>query len=86
MAVNIELGRSASHWLALLAVESKEQAMAEAQRSTAEALKQRRKCEKAPALDIEKFTAEVASIFKSDLKRVRKTYDIDNSRAFTSDF
>lgn len=58
--------------------------MAETQQPTAEALKQRRKREKAAAkaaeLSIEKFTVEVAGIFKSDLKRVMKAHGIDNQQ------
>lgn len=58
--------------------------MAETQQPTAEALKQRRKREKAAAkaaaLGIEKFTVEVAGIFKSDLKRVMKAHGIDNQQ------
>ena len=46
----------------------------EEQQPTAEALKQRRKREKAAAKDavlgVEKFTVEVAGIFKADLKRL----------------
>ena len=46
----------------------------EEQQPTAEALKQRRKREKAAAKDaalgVEKFTIEVAGIFKADLKRL----------------
>lgn len=77
MAVNIELGRSARS-LAGTATSGIEGAgQAETQKSTVEALKQRRKCEKAAALDIEKFTVEVAEVFKPDLKRVN-AYGIDN--------
>jgi hypothetical protein len=65
-------------------VELKEQAMAETQQPTAEALKQRRKrekaAEKAAALGIEKFTVEVAGVFKADLQRVMKAHGIDNQQ------
>jgi hypothetical protein len=65
-------------------VESKEQAMAETQQPTAEALKQRRKREKAAAkaaaLGIEKFTVEVAGVFKKDLQRVMKAHGINNQQ------
>ncbi|MBV4552326.1 hypothetical protein HU742_014365 [Pseudomonas sp. SWRI102] len=58
--------------------------MAEEQQPTAEALKQRRKREKAAAraaaLGIEKFTVEVAGVFKADLKRVMKAHGIDNQQ------
>ncbi|WP_434695213.1 hypothetical protein J3P89_18360 [Pseudomonas sp. Z1-14] len=58
--------------------------MAEEQQPTAEALKQRRKREKAAAktaaLGIEKFTVEVAGVFKTDLKRVMKDHGIDNQQ------
>jgi hypothetical protein len=64
--------------------ELKEQAMAETQQLTAEALKQRRKREKAAAkaavLGIEKFIIEVAGVFKADLKRVMKAHGIDNQQ------
>lgn len=59
-------------------------AMAEEQQPTAEALKQRRKREKAAAKDaalgIEKFTVEVAGVFKADLKRFMKQHDLDNQQ------
>lgn len=58
--------------------------MAEEQQPTAEALKQRRKREKAAAkaaaLGIEKFTVEVAGVFKPDLKQVMKAHGIDNQQ------
>jgi chemotaxis methyl-accepting protein methylase len=58
--------------------------MAEEQQPTAEALKQRRKREKAAAkaaaLGIEKFTVEVAGIFKKDLQRVMKAHGINNQQ------
>ncbi|MBC3345395.1 hypothetical protein HU811_01945 [Pseudomonas sp. SWRI196] len=56
----------------------------EEKQPTAEALKQRRKREKAAAkaaaLGIEKFTVEVAGVFKADLKRVMKAHGIDNQQ------
>jgi len=58
--------------------------MTETQQPTTEALKQRRKREKAAAkaaaLGIEKFTVEVAGVFKPDLKRVMKAHGIDNQQ------
>jgi len=59
--------------------------MAEEQQvPTAEALKQRRKREKAAARDaalgVEKFTAEVAGVFKVDLKRLRKQHGFNNQQ------
>lgn len=58
--------------------------MAETQQPTAEALKQRRKREKAAAktaaLGIEKFTVEVAGIFKKDLQLVMKAHGINNQQ------
>jgi hypothetical protein len=58
--------------------------MAEEQQPTAEALKQRRKREKAAAkaaaLGIEKFTVEVAGVFKPDLKQVMKAHGINNQQ------
>lgn len=54
----------------------------EQQEPTSEALKQRRKREKAAAkyaaLGIEKFAVEVAGVFKSDLKKVMKNHGINN--------
>jgi hypothetical protein len=51
---------------------------------TAEAMKQRRKCEKAAAKDaalgVEKFTVEVAGVFKPDLKRVMKAHGINSQQ------
>jgi len=51
---------------------------------TAEAIKQRRKREKATAKDaalgIEKFTVEVAGVFKPDLKRVMAAHGINNQQ------
>ncbi|MDR8389122.1 hypothetical protein MKS85_26790 [Pseudomonas sp. JL2] len=58
--------------------------MAETQQPTAEALKQRRKREKAAAkaaaLGIEKFTVEVAGVFKPDLKKVMKDHGFINQQ------
>lgn len=54
------------------------------QQPTTEALKQRRKREKAAAkaaaLGIEKFTVEVAGVFKKDLQRVMKAHGINNQQ------
>ena len=54
------------------------------QQPTAEALKQRRKREKAAAKDaalgVEKFTVEVAGVFKSDLRKVMKAHGINNQQ------
>lgn len=54
------------------------------QQPTAEALKQRRKREKAAAKDaalgVEKFTVEVAGVFKRNLKRVMKAHGINNQQ------
>lgn len=56
----------------------------EEKQPTAEALKQRRKREKAAEtaakLGIEKFTIEVAGVFKPDLKKVMKAHRIDNQQ------
>ncbi len=56
----------------------------EQQEPTAEALKQRRKREKAneknAALGVEKFTVEVAGIFKKDLKRLMKQHGFNNQQ------
>ena len=58
--------------------------MAEEQELTAEAKKQRRKREKSAAKDaalgVEKFTVEVAGIFKPDLKRVMAAHGINNQQ------
>ena len=58
--------------------------MAEEQQPTAEAIKQHRKREKAAAKDaalgVEKFTVEVAGVFKPDLKRVMKAHGINNQQ------
>ena len=54
------------------------------QQPTAEALKQRRKREKAAekdaALGVEKFTVEVAGVFKADLKRLMKQHGFNNQQ------
>jgi hypothetical protein len=54
------------------------------QEPTAEAIKQRKKREKAAAKDaalgVEKFTVEVASVFKPDLKRVMAAHGINNQQ------
>lgn len=51
---------------------------------TAEALKQRKKREKAAAKDaalgVEKFTVEVAGVFKPDLKRVMAAHGFNNQQ------
>ena len=56
----------------------------EQQEPTAEALKQRRKREKAAAKDaalgVEKFTVEVAGVFKGDLKRLMKQHGFNNQQ------
>ena len=56
----------------------------EEQQPTAEALKQRRKRDKAAAKDaalgVEKFTVEVAGVFKPDLKAVMKAHGINNQQ------
>ena len=56
----------------------------EEQQPTAEALKQRRKREKAAAKDaalgVEKFTVEVAGVFKADLRKVMKAHGINNQQ------
>ena len=56
----------------------------EKQEPTAEAIKQRKKREKAAARDaalgIEKFTVEVAGVFKPDLKRVMAAHGINNQQ------
>lgn len=59
--------------------------MAEEQREpTAEAIKQRKKREKEAArnaaLGIEKFTVEVAGVFKPDLKKVMAAHGINNQQ------
>ena len=56
----------------------------EEQQPTAEALKQKRKREKSAAKDaalgVEKFTIEVAGIFKADLKRLMKQHGFNNQQ------
>lgn len=51
---------------------------------TVEAIKQRRKREKSAAKDaalgVEKFTVEVAGVFKPDLKRVMAAHGINNQQ------
>jgi len=58
--------------------------MAEEKELTEEAKKQRRKREKAAAKDAalgdEKFTVEVAGVFKPDLKRVMAAHGINNQQ------
>jgi hypothetical protein len=58
--------------------------MAEEKELTEEAKKQRRKHEKAAAKDsalgVEKFTVEVAGVFKPDLKRVMAAHGINNQQ------
>lgn len=58
--------------------------MAEVQEPTKEALKQKKKREKAAAKDaalgVEKFTVEVAGVFKPDLKAVMKAHGINNQQ------
>jgi virulence-associated protein VapD len=58
--------------------------MAEEKELTEEAKKQRRKREKAAAKDaalgVEKFTIEVAGVFKPDLKRVMATHGFKNQQ------
>ena len=56
----------------------------EEQQPTAGALKQRRKREKAAAKDaalgVEKFTVEVAGVFKADLKRLMRQHGFNNQQ------
>ncbi|MEF9671917.1 hypothetical protein QNM99_03680 [Pseudomonas sp. PCH446] len=58
--------------------------MAKQQEPTAEAVKQRRKrekaAEKAAALGVEKFTVEVAGVFKADLKRLMKEHSFNSQQ------
>ena len=58
--------------------------MAEEQEPTKEAIKQKKKREKEAAknaaLGIEKFTVEVAGVFKPDLKKVMKAHGINNQQ------
>ncbi|MDR6949820.1 hypothetical protein J2Y39_004445 [Pseudomonas sp. 2957] len=63
--------------------EEQEMAVEEPQ-PTAEAIKQRRKREKAAAKDaalgVEKFTVEVAGVFKPDLKKVMQEHGFNNQQ------
>lgn len=56
----------------------------EEQQPTAEAIKQRRKREKEAernkAFGVEKFTIEVAGVFKRDLQKVMKAHGINNQQ------
>jgi hypothetical protein len=56
----------------------------EQQEPTAEAIKQRKKREKEAAknaaLGVEKFTVEVAGVFKTDLKRLMKQHGFNNQQ------
>lgn len=58
--------------------------MAEAMEPTKEAIKQKKKREKAAAKDaalgVDKFTVEVAGVFKPDLKRVMAAHGINNQQ------
>lgn len=58
--------------------------MAEVPEPTKEAIKQKKKREKAAAknaaLGVEKFTVEVAGVFKPDLKRVMAAHGINNQQ------
>ncbi|MCF5701382.1 hypothetical protein [Pseudomonas syringae] len=58
--------------------------MAEVQEPTKEAFKQKKKREKAAAKDaalgVEKFTVEVAGVFKPDLKAVMKAHGFNNQQ------
>ena len=58
--------------------------MAEVQEPTKEAIKQRKKREKAAAKDaalgVEKFTVEVAGVFKPDLKRLMAAHGFNNQQ------
>lgn len=58
--------------------------MAEVQEPTKEAIKQKKKREKAAAKDaalgVEKFTVEVAGVFKPDLKRVMAAHGFNNQQ------
>ncbi|VVP26446.1 hypothetical protein PS876_04106 [Pseudomonas fluorescens] len=58
--------------------------MAEVQEPTKEALKQKKKREKSAAKDaalgVEKFTVEVAGVFKPELKAVMKAHGINNQQ------
>ncbi|MCI9875956.1 hypothetical protein [Pseudomonas atacamensis] len=58
--------------------------MAKVQEPTKEAIKQKKKREKAAAKDaalgVEKFTVEVAGVFKPDLKKVMKDHGFNNQQ------
>lgn len=58
--------------------------MAEVQEPTKEAIKQKKKREKAAAKDaalgVEKFTVEVAGVFKPDLKAVMRAHGFNNQQ------
>lgn len=58
--------------------------MAEVQEPTKEAIKQKKKREKAAAKDaalgVERFTVEVAGVFKPDLKRIMKAHGFNNQQ------
>ncbi|QAY93688.1 hypothetical protein [Pseudomonas sp. ACM7] len=58
--------------------------MDEEQQPTAEAIKQKKKREKETAknaaLGVEKFTVEVAGVFKPDLKRLMKEHGFNNQQ------
>lgn len=58
--------------------------MAEVQEPTKEAIKQKKKREKSAAKDaalgVEKFTVEVAGVFKPDLKRVMAAHGFNNQQ------
>ncbi|RVD76827.1 hypothetical protein [Pseudomonas koreensis] len=58
--------------------------MAEVQEPTKEAIKQKKKREKAAAKDaalgVEKFQIEVAGVFKPDVKKVMKAHGINNQQ------
>jgi len=58
--------------------------MAEVQEPTKEAIKQKKKREKSAAKDaalgVEKFTVELAGVFKPDLKRVMAAHGINNQQ------
>lgn len=58
--------------------------MAEVQDPTKEAIKQKKKREKSAAKDaalgVEKFTVEVAGVFKPDLKRVMAAHGFNNQQ------
>lgn len=58
--------------------------MAEVQEPTKEAIKQKKKREKAAAKDaalgVEKFTVEVAGVFKPDLKKVMADHGFNNQQ------